>query len=503
MQPINSLLDVLRSWVSYYQYDARMANVISFTFNGILGKAVFNVCNVLVFGVMAHLLSRMATGRNSVMALVVLLTYMVTAMPVPGETMLWETGSFNYLWNMTASMLLVAYLLWHRNAQPAWWQCVLLVVVSMFVGGINEGTTFGMFGGLVMYYVFNRDKVDCAVLAVMMGYLLGVLLLITCPGAWDRASLEVSHQSGTLALLVERCRLLVGKSLAYVSPLVALLVLLAACIKWGFRKTFAASPWTWVFLVQLAFVFVVGKDQPRLFFPVSMSALIIVVMAVAIIGRYLRWLPLVVIVVGLSICVKYYPGNLDTMRRYQTFFNRVDQDIRQVAGPQVILEQRIFGDYSRFIKYFNFESWNFLIREETLCRYYGKENIQFVPQGIYHRYHDGTLLDSVGSMPFKAIPGSNVEAVLAPSGGEFMAVAMRLDATACSYQFALAYKDDGSPLLPVSYFPLLYHGKEIILFPLVGNEVDRLEFSPYALDGETITLQRTAPNPAWLQQPDI
>ena len=136
-RPINSLLDVLRSWVEYYRYDARTANLISFTFNGILGKTAFNICNTLVFGLMAHLLSRLATGRNSAMALVMLFTYMVTAMPVPGETLLWATGSFNYMWAFTAALLFIAYLLWHRDARIGWPKALVVLLLSLLAGGIN------------------------------------------------------------------------------------------------------------------------------------------------------------------------------------------------------------------------------------------------------------------------------------------------------------------------------------------------------------------------------
>ena len=501
-RPINNLLDVLRSWVAYYQYDARMANIISFTFNGILGKGVFNVCNTLVFGLMAHLLGRMATGRNSVMALVILFTYMVTAMPVPGETLFWETGSFNNLWNVTASMSLIAYLLWHRDSRPAWWKCVALLLLSMFIGGINEGTTFGVFGGLLLYYLFNRSKVDRTVAVIMTGYLLGILLLLTCPGAWDRASLEVSHQAGTLSLVLDRCRLLVNKSLAYATPLAALLFLLVALFRYGFRKTLASTPWPFIFLVQLAFVFVVGKDQPRLFFPVSMTALIIVVMAVALLSRRLKWLPLVVVVTGLAICLKLYPGNISTMRSYQAFFNQVDNDIRQAPDSQVVLNERVFNGYSRFIKYFNFESWNFLIREETLCRYYGKENIQFIPDSIYARFHEGRLMDGARPMPFSAPNCPEVVEVSAVPGHQYMAVKLRQDTVSCSYQLALAYGKDGSSRLPVPYFPLLCDGHEYIIFPVIDNDVDKLVFSPFALDGEEIDLIRTAPNPEWTTPAD-
>ena len=495
-RPINNLLDVLRSWVAYYQYDARMANIISFTFNGILGKTVFNVFNTLVFGVMAHLLSRITTGRNSAMVLAMLYTYIVTAMPVPGETLLWATAAFNYLWAFTASLLFIAYLMCHRNPRPGWLAGTVVFLLSMFTGGINEGTTFGVFGGLVLYYLFNRDKVDRAVAIAMSGYLVGVLVLLTCPGAWGRASLEVSHDAGIASLLTDRLRVLWNTSYHYVTPLAALVVILATMAKDGIKKTFTDHPFTFVFLVLVAFTVVVGKEHQRLYFTQTMAGFMLLVMAVDRLLKRAWWLRLALVVVGLAVCVRYYPPNIATMKRYQAFFDGIDSSIRQSGERQVVLPTGDFKGYSRFIKYFNFDSWYFFIREETLCHHYGKDNIQFVPDSIYSRFNSGRLLDGAEPMPFTATDCPDVEDILAIPHQGYWAVKMRQDTISHSYQFAQSYRADGTPIaIPVGYFPLLYQGHEYLIFPPVADDVDRLEFSPYALDGTPITLQRTHAEP--------
>lgn len=491
-RPINSLMDVLRSWAAYYRFDARLANIISFTFNGILGKTAFNVANTLVFGVLAHLLSRLTTRRNSAMVLVMFYTYIVTAMPVPGETLLWLAGSAGYLWAFTAAMLFIAYLMRHRNPRPGWLTGVVVFVLAALAGGINEGTAFGVFGGLVLYYLFNRDRVDRAVVIAMAGYLVGVLVLLTCPGAWDRASLEVSRNAGIASLLADRLRILWNSSCRFVTPLAALAVILFWMVKDGFRKTFADHPFTLAFLVLLAFTVVVGKAQLRLYFPVSMMGFVLLVMAVdRLLGRA-WWLRLAVIAVGLVLCGMYYPHNIAKMKRYQAFFYGIERDIRQSGDRQVVLPTRAFDDYSRFIKYFNFDSHNFFIREESLCYYYDKDNIQFVPDSVYARFHEGRLLDGAEPMPVAAPGCPDVEAVLGIAGQDYWVVRMRQDTISHSYQFAQAYKADGTTTAAsiVGYFPLLYQGHEYLVFPPVDSTVTRLEFSPYALDGTPITLER-------------
>ena len=488
-RPTNNLLDVLRSWVAYYKYDARMANIISFTFNGILGKTVFNVFNTLVFGVMAHLLSRVTTRRNSPMVLVMLYTYIVTAMPVPGETLLWPTAAFNYMWAFTASLLFIAYLMWHRGGNLRWLPSVLLLLVSIFVGGINEGTTFGVCGGLLLYYLLARDKVDRTVAIAMVGYMLGVLLLITCPGAWDRASLEVSHDAGIMSLLGERLRILWTSSYRFITPLAAVAIILAAMVRYGFKKTFTATPFPLVLLVLLAFTVVVGKEQQRIYFSASMMGFVLLAMAVDRLLSRAWWLRLAVVAVGLVLCVGYYPPNIATMKRYQAFFNAIEADIRNTADRQVILPTGDFKDYSRFIKYVNFDSWNFFIREETLCYYYDKDNIQFVPDSVVERYRSGRLLDGAQVSPFSAPDCPDIVAVFTFPDQDYWAVQMRQDTISHSYQFAQPYGSDGTPIAAiVGYFPLLYQGHEYLIFPTVDDAVARLEFSPYALDGKPVSL---------------
>ena len=106
-----SLLDLLRARYEHFlTTNGRFSDAVATVFCAFLGKQLFNVCNTLVFGLLAHLMSRFSAGRASVLVLVMFLTYVGCSYPVPGETMLFLAGSCNYMWAITASLLLVAYL---------------------------------------------------------------------------------------------------------------------------------------------------------------------------------------------------------------------------------------------------------------------------------------------------------------------------------------------------------------------------------------------------------
>ena len=95
--PVHSILDVLRSHVNvFFHANGRTANLVASFFCALLGKTVFNVCNTLVFGFLAHMISLLATGRRSLLSLSVFLVAVGTCYPVPGEPMLWHDCSCKY-----------------------------------------------------------------------------------------------------------------------------------------------------------------------------------------------------------------------------------------------------------------------------------------------------------------------------------------------------------------------------------------------------------------------
>ena len=127
--PVRSLIDVVRSHANLFvDANGRTANLVAALFCGLLGKAAFNVCNTLVFGALAHLLSLLATGRRSLLALSMFLVAVGTCYPVPGETMLWLDGSCNYLWAITLSLALICYLQRNHSGRLGWGRALLLLL---------------------------------------------------------------------------------------------------------------------------------------------------------------------------------------------------------------------------------------------------------------------------------------------------------------------------------------------------------------------------------------
>lgn len=175
--PIGSMADIVRSFVNQFQHaTGRTSNLVPLLFSGLLGKMAFNICNTLVFGLLLHLVGLLATGRRSLLAVSAFLAFIGTCYPVPGETMLWMSGSANYMWAITLSLLLIYYLTRRVHGPLRWYKALMLAVLAFLAGSFNEATSFGVLAGMCLYYALNRRRFDRRAMVALACYLLGVLV---------------------------------------------------------------------------------------------------------------------------------------------------------------------------------------------------------------------------------------------------------------------------------------------------------------------------------------
>lgn len=498
--PVHSLLDLLRSHVNlFYHANGRTANLVAALFCALLGKTAFNVCNTLIFGLMAHLLSLLATGRRSLLALSMFLVAVGTCYPVPGETMLWLDGSCNYMWAITFSLALVYYLLRDHERQLGWARALLLLLAAFVAGSFNEATSWGTLLGLVIYYAFNRSRVNRRAWVAMTGYALGVALIIASPGAWARAATgDIAVNMGIADLLHSRWYIFSEKMWRFYLPVVAFVVgLIALVLRHG--RAVKLSPWTYVF-VCLAFVmFALGQTSERTYAPLVTVALIIITMAADHVLARWPWARLVAIVVCLGLAIFTSARGIVALNRYKAFDDKTVAEILASPDHAVLLE-RHYDNYSRFIKPVNFMSTNFFAHEDIFRAYYGKKNVQFVSDSVYLRYQEGRLLDGAKiSLPKTSHPDL-AGRLYAFDDQDYIAVEYKSAILPGSFQTAELHNDvvTGSTLSdeealrrhnyginidydPAGFYPLLYQGQCYLICEAPAVGVTRIVF-PIWLD---------------------
>ena len=390
--PIHSVGDWLQSYAYHYTHsNGRFADLVAMLFGGLLGKMAFNVCNTLVFGVLLHLLSLLITGRRSIMVVAMFLAVTGTCYPVPGETMLWMAGACNYLWAITASLLLVVCLC-RTTGKVGWGKGVLMFLGAFVAGAFNEATSFGFLLGMVLYYVFNRKRFNRAAALALTGYALGVLLLVASPGAWARAAQgDLVFNLPWTDLLYSRWSIFSEKMWRFYLPVLVLVVGVAVLLlkRGGAIKR---SVWSYVFLALTLVMLVLGVNQERAYAPLVTVAFILLAMVADRLLQRWPWVRVALIVVSLALAAFTFGRGVKMLREYKVFDEAVMSEIVD-APDQAVLRERQFEGYSRFIKPMNFSSTRFFAHEIIYRAYFGKKNVQFVSDSVYVRYHEGRLLD--------------------------------------------------------------------------------------------------------------
>lgn len=513
LTPVNSLSDLLHSyWNKFFITNGRTSDMVAELFCGLLGKPLFNVCNALMFGLLSHVVSLLATRRCSVMSLAVLYACIGSCYPVPGETMLWLAGSCNYLWSITGSLWVLYFLLHHRRDSMGWGKGTLLFLGAMLAGAGNEAISFGLFGGLFLYYAFNRGLIDRVVMVGMAGYLMGVLLIMASPAAWERASDGgIVVDMPLMQLLYSRCYIVGEKMLRFVVPMLAWMVIMVMLFKNGF-KTFKTSVWPYLLVMLTLVLLALGLNPERPYAGLVTVALVITIKGVDELLRHWQLVRALVVMGCLAWSAWSFAHGIVTLKEYKEHEQRVMDEIRS-APAQAILHESPFKGYSRFLYPLPLESTRYFTNEYIWRAYFDKENVQFVSDSVFVRYHDDRLNDGAIEMPFTTDRPDVASKIVAFTDQDYMLLTLQCDTLPTAYQTGWAYWDESNQALsqqerdyrqqhgvgsasdPFGYYPLRYRDQVVMVLPLFDDAVSSaLLLLDYA--GENLlTLQRVAPNP--------
>ena len=506
---VNSLAD---AWQSYRNHltntNGRLSDIIPTLFAGLLGKGAFNVCNTLVFGMMAHLISLLCARRRSVTVLTMFLAVVGTCYPVPGETMLWMSGSANYLWAITLSLALIYYLQREHDHSLGWGKGALLFLGAVVAGGFNEATSFGFFAGMCLYYAFNRRQLDRRAVVALVGYLVGILLIVSSPAAWSRAT------SGDLILnlpfdklLSSRWHIFVEKSWRFYLPVGALLVgIVALTMKRG--RAVRECIWSYIFVGLTLVMFALGVLHERAYAPWVTVAFIVVAIGLDRILARQPWPRLTIIMLSVALTVFTFGRGFKMLQQYKAFNDQIVSEI-EAAPQQAVLHERQFLGYSRFIKPMNYQSDNFFAHEIVYRGYFDKTNVQFVSDSVYVRYQEGRLHDGASSIMPRSDRPDLAGPVYTFENQDYMAFQLKTPSLPYTFQTARAYSSSAAAktvdqteaekrekygirldYIPIGFYPIEYQGQCYLICRKPDATVHKIVF-PLTLppDPEEITFE--------------
>lgn len=136
------------------------------------------------FFIYYHIIAR---GKHSIGLLVLVNSLVWIVQPNIGETLLWLTGSANYLWCTVIILLfLFFYRLYNNNgARYTFPKCIGIFILGIITGWTNENTVTGLIIIVILfilYYKANRWKIPLWSIIGLIGLVIGYIILIKAPG---------------------------------------------------------------------------------------------------------------------------------------------------------------------------------------------------------------------------------------------------------------------------------------------------------------------------------
>lgn len=146
-------------------------------------KVWFDMANTGCYLFVGFLISRLARPYSfRYFALIISVLWFI--LPIPGSTMLWLTGSFNYLWAGMLNMLFLVLLL-SDDKRIRW----LSVPVALLAGNSHEGISLCMLGCIATYmFLTRKDKKDFVFILAVSFLIVGLASNIMAPGTSERMS---------------------------------------------------------------------------------------------------------------------------------------------------------------------------------------------------------------------------------------------------------------------------------------------------------------------------
>lgn len=208
-EPVGGIGDIIDSQVNHYKWwgGRSVVHVIAQALLQ-LPNLLADVLNALVYIGFAFLIYFHIKGRGTKhsLSLFVLINLAIWFLiPMFGDTILWLTGSANYLWGTSIILL---FLLPYRLYEGKKWSTqkhilmsILLFVFGIVAGWTNENTVAGMIVMillLLLYFHAQKWNIPPAFFIGIVGILIGYAIMILAPGNLFRAR----HTPDTTIMLV-------------------------------------------------------------------------------------------------------------------------------------------------------------------------------------------------------------------------------------------------------------------------------------------------------------
>ena len=399
---ITSLVQVFISQFNHYNFvNGRVIpHIFIQIFCGLLGKHVFNLVNTVIFVLFLDSVVRISTcNKRSVYALLLVYVFFLVIFPNPGQTSFWLSGGCNYLWSMTFALLMIRHILFVPVESLSKKKGVVLSlgIIGLLIGCMNESITLGVAGGLFFYFFFHRKKFQSSNKSLFIGYLLGVIVVLVSPGSWARLrGGEMQFEFQIIPFVFSRVVNIIFMFVKLVLPLVAISIFVYKIRRKGLKQE-VKDLFFLIFVVLSCFLFLLGMNEDRIFFGLSVVSAIVILQEVNRFFEYKK-ISLLVVVFCLIIAPVYSYKAYSQIHHYYSFNNEVIDLIKKSPKECVIPYEEYPPKRFVYGTVVNCDRYDYHNRVRAF--YYDKEYVQALSDFLYEKRKDSSFLQDANQTKF-------------------------------------------------------------------------------------------------------
>jgi len=367
---------------------------------------LFKVANAIMFALMVHFAVRLTSvGKRTYLVSAVLFCFLLFVVIRGFSTaFLWDVGSFNYLWILTANLAFFVYLR-HIKDEPVSMRHCMLSIFALFVGCNHEALALPVLAALALFFFKNRSVIlHKALFPYLVFYVIGGIICLLTPTLYTR----VSADSPTLS-----DRLFFGVvNFVFNVRVFWILVALLVCL-WFNNRSFLKEELTRnvyayiVVAVSFMIVFLVGTTSERSAFIADFLAILVLIELVSRLV-YSRMSLRRLIVIGccivmsivyiLAVWVNYEKGK---------YYVYLDQQLKDPSVELVAVREPKKGESklldllrSRYVNFdIHFSYYGVCFEKERFINaLYHRQETNFLPEDVVLRIKaDGHAFDGWGT----------------------------------------------------------------------------------------------------------
>lgn len=324
--PIDSIHDILISqYRHYFEFNGRLVpHLFVQLFDGIVGKAGFNIANTIIWIVFLHLL--IITIPNSQKLYYKLLTLSTTfiLLLIPGfkNCFLWMSGACNYLWTITL-LLFFHHLLQREDHIKVLYP--FLLIIGIICGWTHEGLVIGLTTGYIVYYILHWKELSPSRTILLLGLSIGTLFLIFAPSNIHRAldNIEVTQLSDIFRMYGSALLAMTNLRIFFITSMSLFALWL---YRRNFAKKFVQNNLIWITAACISFIFVVftRHNSPHSRFGIEVFSLIILLNLFTYLKISHAWCTRWNILLGIFL-ILILQGNFNNYQEFQNIIAQIEQ----------------------------------------------------------------------------------------------------------------------------------------------------------------------------------